>query len=93
MHQASSATPERQMVRLSSKGNSVTGFSNTEDEAIGLTRVVSFPLEDSLVANGGRLLKDTELGTMWVIHGCLITGQNPASSGPTARELLKVLQA
>jgi diketogulonate reductase-like aldo/keto reductase/putative intracellular protease/amidase len=66
------------------KGNSVTGFSNTEEEAIGLTHVVPFPVEDSLVANGGDYSQTWNWEPCVVIHGCLITGQNPSSSEPSA---------
>jgi len=69
-------------------GRAVTGFANTEEAAVGLTQVVPFLVEDTLKQLGGHYTK----GPDWVPHvvtdGLLITGQNPASSGPTARALL-----
>lgn len=74
------------------KGKSVTGFSNTEEAAVGLTEIVPFLVEDMLRENGGQYSKAED----WQVHvqqdGLLITGQNPASSAATAEALLKLLQ-
>ena len=74
-------------------GRSVTGFANTEEQAVGLTAVVPFLVEDMLIAEGGRYSKAAN----WQAHvqsdGLLITGQNPASSAPAARALLDCLRA
>ncbi|MEJ2900473.1 type 1 glutamine amidotransferase domain-containing protein [Acinetobacter sp. NS-4] len=74
------------------KGKSVTGFSNTEENAVGLTEIVPFLVEDMLRENGGQYSKAED----WQVHvqqdGLLITGQNPASSAATAEALLKLLQ-
>ena len=74
------------------KGKSVTGFSNTEEAAVGLTEIVPFLVEDMLRENGGHYSKAED----WQVHvqqdGLLITGQNPASSAATAEALLKLLQ-
>lgn len=73
------------------KGKKVTGFSNTEEEAVGLTKVVPFLVEDMLKQHGGHY----ESGGDWQPHvvadGLLLTGQNPASSGPAAEALLRML--
>ncbi len=69
----------------------VTGFSNTEEEAVGLTEVVPFLLEDMLRANGGLYEKGPDWGSYVVVDGKLVTGQNPASSEAAAKELLKLL--
>lgn len=73
------------------KGKSVTGFSNTEEAAVGLTEIVPFLVEDMLRENGGQYSKAED----WQVHvqqdGLLITGQNPASSAATAEALLKLL--
>ncbi|WP_349929827.1 type 1 glutamine amidotransferase domain-containing protein (plasmid) [Acinetobacter sp. A1-4-2] len=73
------------------KGKSVTGFSNTEEAAVGLTEIVPFLVEDMLQENGGQYSKAED----WQVHvqqdGLLITGQNPASSAATAEMLLKLL--
>jgi len=74
------------------KGKRVTGFSNSEEEAVGLTKVVPFLVEDELKRLGGHFEKGADWGVFTIVDGHLITGQNPASSGPAAKELLKVLK-
>jgi putative intracellular protease/amidase len=73
-------------------GKSVTGFSNTEEAAIGLTEVVPFLVEDMLRGNGGKYSKQANWRAHAVTDANLITGQNPASSEPTAKALLDRLQ-
>lgn len=74
------------------QGKSVTGFSNSEEAAAGLTEVVPFLVEDMLVGEGGRYSKATADWQPHVVRdGLLITGQNPASSEPAACELLQQL--
>jgi putative intracellular protease/amidase len=73
------------------KGKAVTGFSNTEEAAVGLTDVVPFLVEDALKANGGRYSRAPDWASHAVVDGNLITGQNPASSEATARALLEAL--
>jgi putative intracellular protease/amidase len=75
------------------KGKRVTGFTNTEEAAVGLTDVVPFLVEDALKANGGKYSKGADWADYAVVDGNLITGQNPASSESTARALLKQLEA
>ena len=70
------------------EGKNVTGFSNSEEEAVGLTKVVPFLVEDELKAKGGHFSKTEDWGVHVVSDGLLITGQNPASSGPAAKVLL-----
>ena len=72
-------------------GKSVTGFTNTEEAAVGLTDVVPFLVEDMLIQNGGHYSKAADWQPHVVTDGLLITGQNPASSAPAALALLKVL--
>ena len=74
-------------------GKAVTGFTNSEEEASGLTDVVPFLVEDMLKANGGRYSSTADWGVHVVTDGLLITGQNPASSGPAAEALVALLQA
>ena len=69
-------------------GKSVTGFTNTEEDAVGLTKVVPFSVEDMLVKNGGIYSKLADWQAYVVADGLLITGQNPASSEPAAKALL-----
>ncbi|HZI77389.1 MAG TPA: hypothetical protein VFD73_25775, partial [Gemmatimonadales bacterium] len=73
------------------KGKSVTGFSNTEEAAAGLTDVVPFLVEDMLKQNGGDYSKAADWQPHAVTAGNLITGQNPASSESTAKALLTQL--
>src|SRR5262245_7495239 len=73
------------------EGKNVTGFTNTEEEAVGLTQVVPFLVEDELKAKGGQFSKTGDWGVHVVTDGLLITGQNPASSGLAATEVLKLL--
>ena len=73
------------------KGKRVTGFTNGEEEAVKLTEVVPFLLEDMLKAKGADYSKGPDFQPYVVENGLLITGQNPPSSEPAAEALLKVL--
>ncbi|MCX2472851.1 type 1 glutamine amidotransferase domain-containing protein [Pedobacter sp. MC2016-05] len=73
------------------KGKNVTGFTNTEEEAVQLTYVVPFLVEDVLKRNGGLYTKIDDWNPYAVVDGLLITGQNPASSEKVAEELLKLI--
>jgi putative intracellular protease/amidase len=73
------------------KGLKVTGFSNSEEKAVGLTAVVPFLVEDMLKENGGTYSKGPDWGPYVLTDGNLITGQNPASSAPAAVALLAKL--
>lgn len=72
-------------------GKTVTGFTNTEEEATGLTEVVPFLVEDMLKANGGKFEKGADWASFVVTDGKLVTGQNSASSEEAARKLLTML--
>ena len=74
------------------KGKRVTGFTNTEEAAVGLTDVVPFLVEDMLVKNGGQYSKAGDWAPYVVTDGLLVTGQNPASSEPGAQALLALLK-
>ena len=74
------------------KGKRVTGFTNTEEEAVGLTEVVPFLFEDMLVKNGGQYSKTDDWQPYVVTDGLLVTGQNPASSEAGAHALLALLK-
>lgn len=73
------------------KGKKVTGFTNEEEEAVGLTKVVPFLLEDALTQNGAKFSKIANWQPYAVEDGFLITGQNPASSKLVAGKLLQQL--
>ncbi len=74
------------------KGKKVTGFTNTEEQAVQLTDVVPFLLEDELKKLGGNYSKKEDWAVHVVADGLLITGQNPASSEAAAKQLLKLLE-
>jgi putative intracellular protease/amidase/DNA-binding ferritin-like protein len=73
------------------KGKRVTGFTNAEETAVGLTAVVPFLLEDRLKERGGLYGKTANWAPYVQVDGKLVTGQNPAASGPAAEALLKLL--
>ena len=72
-------------------GKQVTGFTDGEEEDVGLTNVVPFLVEDELINLGATFSKVKNWGVYTVTDGQLITGQNPASSGPTAKVLIEKL--
>ena len=73
------------------QGKSVTGFSNSEESAVGLTDVVPFLVEDELQKKGGKYSKGPDWQSYSVSDGNLITGQNPASSEAVAKAVLALL--
>jgi putative intracellular protease/amidase len=74
------------------KGKKVTGFTNSEEEAVQLTNVVPFLVEDELKAKGGIFSKGPDWASYVLTDGLLLTGQNPASSQATAEALLAKLK-
>jgi putative intracellular protease/amidase len=75
------------------KGKRVTGFTNGEEEAVQLTHVVPFLVEDELKRVGGLYEKAADWQSFVVVDGRLLTGQNPASSTSAAQALLKLVAA
>lgn len=73
-------------------GRRVTGFTNTEEAAVGLTDVVPFLVEDMLKANGGQYEKGDDWADFVLRDGKLVTGQNPASSAGAAQQVLDLLK-
>ena len=73
------------------EGKAVTGFTNTEEQAVGLAQVVPFLVEDMLTKIGGKYSKMADWQPYVITDGLLITGQNPASSEPAAKALLEKL--
>jgi len=71
------------------EGKQVTGFTNSEEAAVGLTEIVPFLVEDELKARGGIYSKSDDWAPYVVTDGLLITGQNPASSSSAAATLMK----
>lgn len=74
------------------KGRKVTGFTNSEEAAVGLVEVVPYLLEDVLREQGGDFSSTDDWGVHTVQDGLLITGQNPASSKQAAECLLKTIR-
>lgn len=75
------------------KGKAVSGFTNTEEAAVGLTEVVPFLLQDALMARGADFQQSDDWHAFAVQDGLMITGQNPASSVLVAQKLIQHLQA
>ena len=69
-------------------GKKVTGFTNTEENAVGLTKVVPFLLEDKLKERGGKYSQGSDWSSYVLEDGLLLTGQNPQSSEEVATKLL-----
>ena len=74
------------------QGKQVTGFTNTEEAAVGLTDIVPFLVEDELKAEGGVFSRTDDWGVHVVTDGLLTTGQNPGSSAAAAQVLLQQLR-
>jgi putative intracellular protease/amidase len=72
-------------------GRRVTGFTNTEEEAAGLTKVVPFLVEDMLKAKGGSYEKGADWASFVLRDAKLVTGQNPASSAAAAKAIVALL--
>ncbi|WP_444938899.1 type 1 glutamine amidotransferase domain-containing protein [Microbulbifer sp. JMSA002] len=72
-------------------GKSVTGFSNSEEEAVGLVDVVPFLVEDMLKDRGGNYSSEDDWAPYVVVDGKLVTGQNPASSEDVAQTLMGMI--
>lgn len=74
------------------KGRKVTGFTNSEEDAVQLTEVVPFLVEDMLKESGADYSRGDDWGSHVVVDGKLVTGQNPASSEEAAQALMKALK-
>lgn len=73
-------------------GRKVTGFTNTEEDAVQLTNIVPFLVEDMLKDNAGEYTRGDDWAPHIVVDGRLITGQNPASSEGAAKAVVQALQ-
>ena len=74
------------------KGRQATGFTNAEEEAVGLTAVVPFLLEDRLREAGAIFQNKAPFCAHAVRDGNLVTGQNPQSSALAAQLVLEGLR-
>lgn len=73
-------------------GRRVTGFTNSEEDAVGLTEIVPFLVEDMLKANGATYEQGADWSSFVLCDGKLVTGQNPASSAAAAEQVLALLK-
>ena len=78
--------------KLFVEGKTVTGFTNGEEEGVGLTKVVPFLVEDEMLKLGAVFSKKANWAVHVVSDGLLITGQNPHSSGQAAKTLLAAVK-
>ena len=74
------------------QGKRVTGFSNTEEAAVGKTKVVPFLLEDKLKQLGGTYERGDDWSAFAITDGHLVTGQNPQSAKKVAEHVIAVLE-
>ena len=74
------------------KGKKVAAFTNSEEEAVGLTNAVPFLLETRLEELGANIIKAPDFEPHAVKDGYLITGQSPASSGEVANLIIEALK-
>jgi putative intracellular protease/amidase len=65
-------------------GKQVSGFTNEEEAAVGLTDVVPFALETALIEQGAKFTKAENFTEYAVADSRLVTGQNPASAAKVA---------
>ena len=72
-------------------GRQVTGFTNSEEEGVGLTEVVPFLVEDELKSLGADYGRGTDWEPYVLVDGLLVTGQNPASSATAADALIALV--
>ncbi|KAJ3120702.1 hypothetical protein HK100_012685 [Physocladia obscura] len=72
-------------------GKNLTGFANTEEDAVQLSSVVPFLLEDKLKENGGKYTKIADWASYVVTDGKFVTGQNPASAEGVAKKIDELL--
>jgi putative intracellular protease/amidase len=73
------------------KGKKITGFTNNEEFAVGLTKAVPFSLENRMKELGGKFEKGQDFKPFIVSDGQLITGQNPKSALPAAEKVVEIL--
>jgi putative intracellular protease/amidase len=73
------------------QGKEVSAFTNTEEEAAGLTDAVPFLLQSRLEELGAKHTGAADFEPHVVTDGRLVTGQNPASATGVAQAVLAVL--
>lgn len=75
------------------KGRRVAGFTNSEEDGVGLTDAVPFLLEDRLKELGADYESGPDFEPFVVVDGTLVTGQNPQSAQPAAERVVELLRA
>jgi putative intracellular protease/amidase/uncharacterized protein YndB with AHSA1/START domain len=73
------------------RGRRVTGFSNDEERAVGMTAIVPFSLADALAERGAAYESAGAFLPHVVTDGRLVTGQNPASATAVAEAAVAIL--
>jgi len=73
-------------------GKTVAAFTNEEEEAVGLTQVMPFLLESTLIERGARHTEAANFQPHVAVSGRLVTGQNPASATGVAESMLQLMQ-
>ncbi|WP_233078098.1 type 1 glutamine amidotransferase domain-containing protein [Rheinheimera soli] len=72
-------------------GKAVTGFSNSEEEQVKLTKVVPFSLQDELIKRGSSYSAAANWQSKVVVDQRLVTGQNPQSATAVGVALVQLL--
>ncbi|MEM9782697.1 MAG: type 1 glutamine amidotransferase domain-containing protein [Pseudomonadota bacterium] len=73
------------------EGRRLTGFTDAEEAAIGLTEAVPLALETALVERGARFEKRPPFTPFALADGLIVTGQNPMSSEMAAEAMIRLL--
>lgn len=73
------------------EGKRVSAFTNQEEDAVELTEVVPFSLEDKLLERGATIVKGNNWAETVSVDERLVTGQNPASATLVAKNIVKLL--
>lgn len=73
------------------RGKRVTAFTNAEESAVELDKLMPFLLESKLRELGARVETAGNWSDHVVVDGRLVTGQNPQSSGSAARAVIDLL--
>ncbi len=74
------------------KGLRITGFSNSEERAVGLDKLVPYLTETEISNRGAKYVKADDWVEFAISDNRVVTGQNPASAAAVAHEILRILQ-
>ncbi len=70
----------------------VAAFTNEEEAAVGLTDIVPFLLESTLIERGAKFTKVPNFQVCVVACDRLVTGQNPASAAGVGERMVELIQ-